>query len=125
MTDNDTEKHRQTEADERTIISAPGAFNRQYQDRLFKAIFGREEHKDWLLSLYNALNGSSYTDPSAIEINTIERHNLRNDEKRHLVLNRLAAEPLRTAVILQSQYAASGADVFCRTVSEAPYGTSA
>ena len=72
MTDNDTEKHRQTEADERTIISAPGAFNRQYQDRLFKAIFGREEHKDWLLSLYNALNGSFYTDPSAIEINTIE-----------------------------------------------------
>ena len=72
MTDNDTEKHRQTEADERTVISAPGAFNRQYQDRLFKAIFGREEHKDWLLSLYNALNGSSYTDPSAIEINTIE-----------------------------------------------------
>ncbi|MCI6983283.1 MAG: Rpn family recombination-promoting nuclease/putative transposase [Treponema porcinum] len=50
----------------------PGSFNRQYQDRLFKAIFGREEHKDWLLSLYNALNGSSYTDPSAIEINTIE-----------------------------------------------------
>ena len=72
MTDNDTEKHRQTETDERTVISAPGAFNRQYQDRLFKAIFGREEHKDWLLSLYNALNGSSYTDPSAIEINTIE-----------------------------------------------------
>ena len=72
MTDNDTEKHRQTEADERTVISAPGAFNRQYQDRLFKAIFGREEHKDWLLSLYNALNGSSYTDPSDIEINTIE-----------------------------------------------------
>ncbi|MGN0728496.1 hypothetical protein [Treponema sp.] len=50
----------------------PPQFNRQYQDRLFKAIFGREEHKDWLLSLYNALNGSSYTDPSAIEINTIE-----------------------------------------------------
>ena len=52
--------------------SATGSFNRQYQDRLFKAIFGREEHKDWLLSLYNALYGSSYTDPSAIEINTIE-----------------------------------------------------
>ena len=52
--------------------SATGSFNRQYQDRLFKAIFGREEHKDWLLSLYNALNGSSYTDPSDIEINTIE-----------------------------------------------------
>ena len=99
MTDNDTEKHRQDkngcertkrqecrengvsperpqkdipEADRRTDVSVPGSFNRQYQDRLFKAIFGREEHKDWLLSLSNALNGSSYTDPSAIEINTIE-----------------------------------------------------
>ena len=99
MTDNDTEKHRQDkngcertkrqecrengvsperpqkdipEADRRTDVSVPGSFNRQYQDRLFKAIFGRQEHKDWLLSLYNALNGSSYTDPSAIEINTIE-----------------------------------------------------
>ena len=60
------------EADVRTAVSVRGTFNRQYQDRLFKAIFGREEHKDWLLSLYNALNGSSYTDPSAIEINTIE-----------------------------------------------------
>ena len=26
--------------------SATGSFNRQYQDRLFKAIFEREEHKD-------------------------------------------------------------------------------
>ena len=73
MTGDDTEKHRQDKNDcERTKLSAPGSFNRQYQDRLFKAIFGREEHKDWLLSLYNALNGSSYTDPSAIETNTIE-----------------------------------------------------
>ena len=73
MTGDDTEKHRQDKNDcERTKLSAPGSFNRQYQDRLFKAIFGREEHKDWLLSLYNALNGSSYTDPSDIEINTIE-----------------------------------------------------
>ena len=98
MTDNDTEKHRQDKNDcERTKrqefrdvaspgcpqkdtpktdgqaeLSSPGSYNRQYQDRLFKAIFGREEHKHWLLSLYNALNGSSYTDPSAIEINTIE-----------------------------------------------------
>ena len=60
------------EANVRTAISVRGTFNRQYQDRLFKAIFGREEHKDWLLSLYNALNGSSYTDQSDIEINTIE-----------------------------------------------------
>ena len=60
------------EADGQAELSSPGSYNCQYQDRLFKAIFGREEHKHWLLSLYNALNGSSYTDPSAIEINTIE-----------------------------------------------------
>ena len=69
---NTTGVEEQMEANVRTAISVRGTFNRQYQDRLFKAIFGREEHKDWLLSLYNALNGSSYTDPSAIEINTIE-----------------------------------------------------
>ena len=48
--------------------------NRQYKDRLFKAIFGRdtEESKRWRLELYNALNGTSYTDPDALEVNTIE-----------------------------------------------------
>ncbi len=41
---------------------------REYKDRLFCYIFGSEAHKDWTLSLYNAVNGSSYTDPSAITI---------------------------------------------------------
>jgi hypothetical protein len=36
---------------------------------LFCFIFGSEAHKDWTLSLYNALNGSSYTNPDAITIN--------------------------------------------------------
>ena len=47
---------------------------REYKDRLFKAIFGRntEESKKWRLELYNALNGSNYTDPDALEVNTIE-----------------------------------------------------
>ena len=47
---------------------------REYKDRLFKAIFGRnnEQSKRWRLELYNALNGSSYTDPDALEVNTIE-----------------------------------------------------
>ena len=47
---------------------------REYKDRLFKAIFGRntEESKKWRLELYNALNGSSYTDPDDLEVNTIE-----------------------------------------------------
>ena len=42
--------------------------NREYKDRLFAFIFGREENKAWTLSLYNAVNGSHYTDPSAIQI---------------------------------------------------------
>ena len=43
-----------------------------YKDRLFKAIFGRQEHKDWLLSLYNALNNSDYKNPDDLELTTIE-----------------------------------------------------
>lgn len=39
-----------------------------YKDRLFKAIFGRQENKNWLLSLYNALNGSDYTNPDDLEL---------------------------------------------------------
>ncbi|MBR6028265.1 MAG: hypothetical protein IKP40_04180 [Clostridia bacterium] len=43
----------------------------EYKDRLFGFIFGREEHKEWTLSLYNAINGSNYDDPSQIVITTI------------------------------------------------------
>ena len=43
----------------------------QYKDRLFNFIFGSEENKAWTLSLYNAINGSKYTDPDTIEIATI------------------------------------------------------
>ncbi|MBQ6903422.1 MAG: hypothetical protein IJQ26_02775, partial [Lachnospiraceae bacterium] len=46
--------------------------NYKYKDRLFTNLFGREEHKEWILSLYNAVNGTSYTDKDAIEINTME-----------------------------------------------------
>lgn len=43
----------------------------RYKDRLFSFIFGSDEHKDWTLSLYNAVNGSSYDDPESIVITTI------------------------------------------------------
>ena len=43
--------------------------NRQYKDRLFKFIF---KDKEKLLSLYNALNSSHYTNPDDIEITTLE-----------------------------------------------------
>ena len=47
---------------------------KEHKDRLFKAIFGRDtkESKKWRLELYNALNGTDYTDPDALELNTIE-----------------------------------------------------
>ena len=48
------------------------ADNREYKDRLFNFLFGSEENKAWTLSLYNAVNGSNYTDPSAIEITTMQ-----------------------------------------------------
>ena len=46
--------------------------NREYKDRVFKFIFGNPENKEWTLSLYNAVNGSSYSNPDDIQFNTID-----------------------------------------------------
>ena len=46
--------------------------NRKHKDRLFSFLFGSESNKEWTLSLYNAVNGTSYTDPEDIEFTTIE-----------------------------------------------------
>ena len=35
--------------------------NWEHKDTLFRKIFGTEEHKKYLLSLYNAINHSEYT----------------------------------------------------------------
>lgn len=43
--------------------------NRRYRDVLFRRLF--RDKKD-LLELYNALNGSTYTDPGALEVVTLE-----------------------------------------------------
>lgn len=45
---------------------------REYKDRLFKFIFGNPQHKEWTLSLYNAINGSNYTNTDDLEFTTIE-----------------------------------------------------
>ncbi len=45
---------------------------REYKDRLFTFIFGREENRAWTLSLYNAVNGSHYSNPEEIQITTIK-----------------------------------------------------
>ncbi len=46
--------------------------NREHKDSVFRDLFGAEENKANALSLYNALNGSSYDDPSVIQITTLE-----------------------------------------------------
>ncbi len=46
--------------------------NDEHKDRVFKFLFGNPENKHWTLSLYNAVNGSSYSDPEEIQFNTIE-----------------------------------------------------
>ena len=46
--------------------------NRQYKDRLFRLLFGSEERKDSILSLYNAINNTSYTECDEMEITTLE-----------------------------------------------------
>ena len=55
--------------------------NVKVKDRLFLKIFG-EENKDNLLCLFNALNGTDYTDPEDLELYTIEDviyMNMKND----------------------------------------------
>lgn len=52
---------------------------RKYKDRLFRLLFSGERE---LLSLYNAVNGTSYTNPEELEINTLENAvymNMKND----------------------------------------------
>lgn len=47
------------------------AVYRDHKSRLFVYLFGREEHKHWTLSVYNAIRGTRYTDPDMLQIVTI------------------------------------------------------
>lgn len=46
--------------------------NKKYKDRLFQLLFGSEKYKENTLALYNALNGTSYSNADAVEIYTID-----------------------------------------------------
>ena len=46
--------------------------NTEHKDCVFNFIFGNPEHKQWTLSLYNAINKTNYQNPDNIEFNTIE-----------------------------------------------------
>ena len=44
---------------------------KDYKDRLFKFIFVKPENRKWTLSLYNAVNGTDYSNADEILFNTI------------------------------------------------------
>ena len=46
--------------------------NREHKDRLFSFLFGSETNREWTLSLYNGVNGTSYENPEDIHFTTIE-----------------------------------------------------
>ena len=46
--------------------------NRKHKDRVFTMLFGYEKYKKNLLSLFNALNETNYTNPNDLEINTLD-----------------------------------------------------
>ena len=45
--------------------------NKEHKDRLFCYIFGSAENRKWTLSLYNAVNGTDYSDPDEVDITTM------------------------------------------------------
>ena len=46
--------------------------NREHKDRLFRLLFGDEKNKSNLLSLYNAINNTHYTNADDLEIMTMQ-----------------------------------------------------
>ena len=46
--------------------------NREHKDRLYKFIFGNRQNLEWTLSLYNAVNGTNYTNAADIRLTTVE-----------------------------------------------------
>lgn len=63
----------------KTFVDAPLAVERNYKDSLFRMIF--QNPKD-LLELYNAVNGTDYSNPGDLEIVTLENAiymNMKND----------------------------------------------
>ena len=53
--------------------------NKKYRDTVFRMLFNKKEH---LLELYNALNGTSYTNPNDLTITTLKGNtylDMRND----------------------------------------------
>ena len=56
----------------KTNNTSEGMVYRSYRDTLFRFIFQNERHKEWALSLFNAINHTSYDDPSKLEFGITE-----------------------------------------------------
>ena len=56
-------------ADSKRKVNKAVKANRKYKDTVFRMLFSDRNN---LLSLYNAVNGSNYEDPDALEIVTLE-----------------------------------------------------
>ena len=54
-----------------SMTKSNATVNSKNKDLLFRFIFGAEENKKHLLSLYNAINNTNYTNTDDIEINTL------------------------------------------------------
>ena len=44
---------------------------KDYKNRLFQFIFDNPDNREWTLSLYNAMNGTKYTNANDLQFNTI------------------------------------------------------
>ena len=53
-------------------VEALAPASERHKDTLFRDLFGSPERKDRTLSLYNALNGTAYTDPDELEMTTLD-----------------------------------------------------
>lgn len=62
-------KNRQITVKRKQIDSGKIVANRNYKDTVFRKLFSERKN---LLSLYNAINGTAYTDENALEIVTLE-----------------------------------------------------
>ena len=58
-----------TEIKKTTVEEQELSVNRVYKSRIFEMIYS---DKKALLELYNAVNGTTYTDPELLEINTLK-----------------------------------------------------
>ena len=76
---------------------------RDYKDTLFRLLF---QDRDRLLSLYNAVNGTSYNSPEGPDCGDPGKRRVHEHEKRCGFSGGLLAEPLRAPVHLDSQHAA-------------------